>query len=437
VSKLSALVLIPVLLAAGCGGGGGSSTSGNGNGNGNGGGGNTLACTAEAVSLAEQLQNPVSLFTTNSNKGAKADNNGVILELPPIASGGATDPKGAVLVFGIGTESNNGIPASGVTKIDGDPATGNVSATLNGKAYPNGYFDSGSNANFFTDSAVPACSSPDQAFYCPNTASVTENATMAGTNTGPIPAEFSLENAITLFDGNPSATAFNDLGGPNSDSKALDLGLPFFYGQNIYTGFESPTNATPYFAFEAVSSPGTNTQPPIAAAGPPNVEPITIDSGPSGLSPPAVNTPFISVTICVPGTSDCQTIDHVEVDTGSVGLRLIASVVTLALPAEKDASNNPLAECLQFADGTSWGSVVTADISLPTSGEAAKGVNVQLIGASAAGSPPSACTGTAENSVDSFGANGIIGVGPFSNDCNISGDCAPGSQSANYYYCTG
>jgi hypothetical protein len=436
VSKLSALVLIPVLLAAGCGGGGGSSST-SGNGNGNGSGGNTLACTVESVSLAEQLQNPVSLFAKNSNGGAAADNNGVILELPPVPAGGATDPTGAVLVFGIGTESNNGI-AAGVTQVDGDPDTGNVTATLNGTSYQNGYFDSGSNANFFTDSAVAACASPNQGFYCPNAASVTENATMKGTNNAnPIPAEFNLENAITLFDDNTSATAFNDLGGPNSDSMALDLGLPFFFGQNIYTGFESPTNSTPYFGFEAASTPGGNTQPAIATAGPPNVEPVTIDAGPSGLSPTAVNTPFVSVTVCVPGTSDCQTIDHVEVDTGSVGLRLIASVVTVALPAEKDASNNPLAECLQFADGTSWGSVVTADISMPTSGEAAKGVNVQLIGASAAGSPPSACTGTAENTVDSFGANGIIGVGPFSNDCNISGDCTPGSQSANYYYCTG
>jgi uncharacterized protein DUF3443 len=426
VSKLSALVLIPVLLAAGCGGGGGSSTTG-GNGNGNG-TGNTLACTAESVSLAEQLQNPVALFTT--------DNNGVILELPPIASTGATDPTGGVLVFGIGTESNNGI-ATGVTKLDGNPDTGNVTATLNGKSYPNGYFDSGSNANFINDSALAVCPSPNQGFYCPNTASVTENATMQGTNTSPIQANFNVENAITLFEDNTSATAFNDLAGPNSDSMALDLGLPFFFGQNIYTGFESPTNATPYFGFEAVSTPGTNTQPTIATAGPPNVEPLVVDSGPSGLNPAAVNTPFVSVTVCVPNTSDCQTIDHVEVDTGSVGLRLIASVVTLALPAEKDASNNPLAECLQFADGTSWGSVVTADITMPTSSKSAKGVNVQLIGASAAGSPPTACTGTAENTVNSFGANGIIGVGPFSNDCNISGDCAPGGQSANYYYCTG
>lgn len=427
-SKLSALVLIPVLLAAGCGGGGGSTSTTTGGG-GTGGGG--ITCTAESVSLAEQLQNPVTLFTT--------DNNGIILELPSLSStnGVATDPAGGLLVFGIGTEANNGITGA-ATQLDANPETGNVAANLNGKAFAGGYFDSGSNANFFTDSALTVCSSPNQGFYCPTTAVVTENATMQGTNNAnPLSAYFNVDNAVTLFDANPSATAYNDLGGPNTDATALDLGMPFFYGQNIYTGFQTPTHATPYFAFEPITTPGTPAASPTATAGPPNVEHVVIDSGPSGLSPPAVNTPFISVTVCVPGTSDCQTIDHVEVDTGSVGLRLIASVVTLALPGLKDASNNPLAECLQFADGTSWGSVVTADITMPTSGKAAKGVNVQLIGASAAGNPPAACTGTAENTVNTFGANGIIGVGPFTNDCNVSGDCAPGGQSANYYFCTG
>jgi hypothetical protein len=40
--------------------------------------------------------------------------------------------------------------------------------------------------------------------------------------------------------------------------------------------------------------------------------------------------------VCVPGsTSDCQTIDHVLVDTGSTGLHLIGSVLTLLGPAAR------------------------------------------------------------------------------------------------------
>ena len=224
---------------------------------------------------------------------------------------------------------------------------------------------------------------------------------------------------------------------------------------------------------------GTTPPPPppppamqvIAPPGPPNVEKLVVDSGPGALTTPAVNTAFISVTVCMPGTSTCQTIDHIEVDTGSVGLRILADAVTsagafnLALPAVKDPSNpsNVLAECLQFADGFSWGSVNTADIKLPVSMESATGVVVHVIGATSAGDPSKAnptcvplpgsplaaglCVGV-ENTVPCFGANGILGVGPFINDCQSTAPCAPltpicngaspciPGNSATYFTCT-
>ena len=37
-----------------------------------------------------------------------------------------------------------------------------------------------------------------------------------------------------------------------------------------------------------------------------------------------VNGLFATVTVCTPGNTNCQTIDHVLVDTGSNGLRLLA-----------------------------------------------------------------------------------------------------------------
>jgi Protein of unknown function (DUF3443) len=162
-----------------------------------------------------------------------------------------------------------------------------------------------------------------------------------------------------------------------------------------------------------------------------------IDAGPAGLTPPSVNTPYVSVKVCVPGTTTCQTIDHIEIDTGSVGLRLISSVVSVTLPAETDSSNNPLAECLLFADNTSsYGALAVADVVLPISGEKASSVNVQLIGASSAGTPPStSCTGTQDNTVDTFGANGILGVGPFTADCAPNSTCAAGSSPTLYYSC--
>jgi len=189
----------------------------------------------------------------------------------------------------------------------------------------------------------------------------------------------------------------------------------------------------------------------IATPGPPNAETLVVDEGPTALTVPAVNTAFISVKVCMPdGTfANCQTIDHVEVDTGSIGLRIIAGgasagQLTLSLPPVPDPNNanNVLAECLQFADGFSWGSVNTADISLPISGETATNVIVHVIGATSAGNPANAnpsCVPppplVTENTVPSFGANGILGVGPFINDCNSFGNCT-GTGSAIYYGCT-
>jgi len=190
---------------------------------------------------------------------------------------------------------------------------------------------------------------------------------------------------------------------------------------------------------------GTTPPPPppppaqvITPPGPPNVEKIVVDSGPAGLTLTAVNTAYVSVNVCEPGTNTCQLIDHIEIDTGSVGLRIISSVIAgITLPA---VSSGPNAECLSFADGASWGSLAVADMELPISGEKASGLTVHLIGSAAAGTPPAACNTPAvmktENTVADFGANGILGVGPFINDCNSVGDCGPGSQSANYYNCT-
>jgi len=54
---------------------------------------------------------------------------------------------------------------------------------------------------------------------------------------------------------------------------------------------------------------------------------VTVDPGPAAAAG-AVNTLYTTVTICAPGsTTECQTIDHVQVDTGSTGSRAMAPVV--------------------------------------------------------------------------------------------------------------
>ncbi len=165
-----------------------------------------------------------------------------------------------------------------------------------------------------------------------------------------------------------------------------------------------------------------------------NVIPLTIDGGPTATKTNYVNGVFATITICMPSTTTCQRIDHVLVDTGSVGLRLLAQSgqgeLSLPLPSIMDRSYS-LYECALFADGYAWGSVNSADIQL--GGETAKNVPVQIIGA-ATNLTPSSCPQSApvnvpENNLASLGANGILGVGVFSQDCGLS--CTP----APYYDC--
>ena len=184
---------------------------------------------------------------------------------------------------------------------------------------------------------------------------------------------------------------------------------------------------------------------PGTASGP-NVVTMTVDSGPVSSSP-AVDTPYITVTVCVPGsTTQCQTFNNIEVDTGSYGFRILADATDtsgttfdLSLPAETAAGGAPLAECAQFVDGFSWGLVTTADLQV--GGETASGVPVQVIGdptvsgESSFPAIPAACSGvgTSEDTVTAFGANGILGIGPFAQDCGSG--CAITTDNGDYYVC--
>src|ERR1700719_1135963 len=85
-----------------------------------------------------------------------------------------------------------------------------------------------------------------------------------------------------------------------------------------------------------------------------NVQTITVNTGPTAGPPinsPAINEAFTSVTVCAPGsTSNCQTIGGILVDTGSPGLRILSSALTISLPQQTNSSGNPIAECAAFAD---------------------------------------------------------------------------------------
>lgn len=167
-----------------------------------------------------------------------------------------------------------------------------------------------------------------------------------------------------------------------------------------------------------------------------NSLPVVLDGGVKSTS--AFNTLFVSVKVCVPGTTTCQTIDHVLVDTGSSGLRLIKPGVlssSLNLPIVTSSSGLSLGECAVFADGFSWGAVRRADIKLAD--EVALNTPIHLIGENPGGFAgiPSDCSGTGarKNTVTSMGANGILGIGLFPNDCDA---CLASVIPATYYSCS-
>jgi hypothetical protein len=174
----------------------------------------------------------------------------------------------------------------------------------------------------------------------------------------------------------------------------------------------------------------------VSTPAPSNEVAVIVDTGPDPVSNPTANTLYTTVTVCVPGSATaCQTIDHIQVDTGSAGLRILGPpVLTLSLPAALATDGNSLVECTQFVGAYSWGPIALADIQV--GGETASSVPIQVIGGSTF-TVPTACSnkGTAEDTVAAFGANGILGVGVFEQDCGSG--CAPSTtvdNSANGFY---
>jgi len=101
----------------------------------------------------------------------------------------------------------------------------------------------------------------------------------------------------------------------------------------------------------ACGSSGTGLSPNVIALPADNVAEVSDDYGLPGIG--YLNGLFATVTVCVPGsTSECQAIDHVLVDTGSSGLLLLGSVLTLSLPALTDDKGATLAECTQLISGS-------------------------------------------------------------------------------------
>lgn len=195
-----------------------------------------LLCTAVSQPLNQQVSNPVPYFTT--------DNNGVVVELPPVPSGGAVSATGT-LVFGIDTQFNNALAGSGATLLATDDS-GDFNATYNGVTYTdNAFFDTGSTFLYFQDSSIGINSGN---YYAPSS-TLARSVSIAGSNLVTATVDFNVGNATTLFaSGN---YAFNDMAYDLPGQ--FDMGMPFFFGRHVYYGISGAASANgvtgPYVAF--------------------------------------------------------------------------------------------------------------------------------------------------------------------------------------------
>ena len=214
---------------------------------------------ATSVPLADQVSNPIAAFAE--------DNNGSIIELPAVPAGGQSSVSGS-LVFGIGTQANNGLGSAtvltAVASNSGSGHMGTFTTQFGGQTFPGSFIDSGSNGFYFLDSGtiagivggdpLPPCpqsgafsnDSSISSFYC---GTLSSSATNVGTNGSSTVLHIGVANAESLFMSNHQA--FDNVAGPNSGG--FDWGMPFFYGRNVYTAIEgvTPPNGVPAGPFWA------------------------------------------------------------------------------------------------------------------------------------------------------------------------------------------
>jgi hypothetical protein len=199
---------------------------------------NGSVCSGTAVPLARQVTNPVALLPQ--------DNNGVLVQLPSVPLGGVSSVNGN-LILGIGTRSNNN-PA-GVTVYPANSAA-EFTTTFNGVSSGSSFIDSGSNGLYLSAPAalLPDCGGNNTGFYCP-AATQSLSATNIGASGSPSGTiSFQIGNFSRLI--STSNNVFSEVGG--REVGGFDWGLPFFFGRNVYIGFDGITSTLgsgPYWAY--------------------------------------------------------------------------------------------------------------------------------------------------------------------------------------------
>jgi hypothetical protein len=169
-----------------------------------------------------------------------------------------------------------------------------------------------------------------------------------------------------------------------------------------------------------------------------NTVPVSVQASQTG----DFNRPFVSVTVCVPGTNECQTIDRVLLSTSSTGLVLSAGVLrpSMNLPQLKDQSGKAAGRCLLAGtadsagkyDSVAWVGVRKADIKLADM--VASSLSIELMNDQALPSIPDICRSGADTLTTDLGFNGMLGLRHLDADCG-AGCSIQVSAIPRYYGC--
>jgi len=172
-----------------------------------------------------------------------------------------------------------------------------------------------------------------------------------------------------------------------------------------------------------------------------NTAMLTVDSTFGGINPL-----YTTVKVCAPGsTTNCKTVDHVLVDTGSTGLRLMASALNTTLInalGVRSSNNLPVQECMLFGTGHTWGAIKLADFTIGE--KTVSSLPIQVI-QDGSYTEPTLCSNTGTSYISpspvagataaqaALGANGILGIGAGLQDCGAQ--CTTVSSSV-YMSCS-
>jgi len=349
----------------------------------------------------------------------------------------ANDPNGAGVnwsITGVGTLTNE--TTSSVTYAAPSSVTSNQSVTVTAASVTNSAATASLQITVTPSSAVSVTFSPG------GLESLTEGQTLSIKAT----VSNSTSQSVTWSLIGPGTLTPSDTANPvtyNAPTTVTAKSTATLTATSTATGNPKSSLSISVYAPDTTAS-GASAQ---------NVTAVAVDGGGNTIETETgtlyPDAGFVSVTVCFPGTQNCNAIDHVLLDTGSYGLRVLSSAasaggeLTISLPQET-VGGNGLSNCISFVDGTYlWGNVATADIQV--GGEIARNIPIQVIEDPSAGfsAIPSTCSGGNssgdDDNLDGLLANGILGIGPEPTDCTIDGSspCATTAVPGTYYTCPG